>query len=258
MAEGSRGWVGSLLVHGLVVACLVGASWLGARQADGELDTGTMIVDLNGVLGRRPGEVGHEVGVAQGRSDGSRLFKGRPVDMAKVRESVQPEAGGSSGATAPRTRANGSSSTRSSGGRESLDDFQRSRGSGRGTGSGASTGVAGVQLGHSGGTGDNGGEGGRATAQQVYASQVLARFRQAWADTVTSEGEDLGSFQCGVRVSVSAAGTVSFAGFINEPPSSKAKALVRRAVGAIGNCGQPPDGKAFEIAFPSVSTTEGG
>ena len=259
MAENSRGWVGSVVVHLLVLGGLVGASWLGAHQSDGTLDAvDPLIVDLNGILGRKPGEIGREAGVAQGRTDGSRLFKGRPVDMAKVRESAQPEAGGASGATAPRDRSTGSSSTRSSGTRESLSDFQRSRGSGRGAGAGASTGIAGVSLGRPNGTGDNGGEGGRATAQQMYAGEVLARFRQAWADTVTTEGEDLGSFQCGVRVSVSASGTVTFVGFINEPPSAKAKVLVRRAVAAIGNCGQPPDGKAFEIAFPSVSTTEGG
>lgn len=258
MSEGSRGWVGSLIVHVLVVGALVGASWLGARQSDGTLDASPLIVDLNGLVGRKAGQVGHEAGAAQGSATGSKLFHFKPVDMAKVREAAQPDAGGSSGST-PRTRPNGPGSrSTSSGARESIDDFNRSRGNGRGTGGGTTGGVAGVQLGHSNGTGDNGGEGGRATAQQVYAGEVLARFRQAWADVVTSEGEDLGSLRCGVKVTVSASGNVSFAGFIAEPASAKAKALVRRAVGQIGNCGQPPDGKAFEIDFPSVSTAEGG
>ena len=259
MSEGSRGWVGSLIVHVLVVGALVGASWLGAHQSDGTLDAvDPLIVDLNGVLGRKPGEVGRDPGVAKGQETGSRLFRGKPVDMAKVREANQPDAGGSSGATS-KTRPNGSGSrSTSSGTRESLDDFNRSHGTGRGTGSGRGAGVAGVQLGRATGTGDNGGEGGRASAQQMYAGEVLARFRQAWADVVTSEGEDLGSFQCGVKVSISASGNVTFAGFINEPSSAKAKALVRRAVGQIGNCGAPPEGKAFEINFPSVTTSEGG
>ena len=259
MSESSRGWVGSLVVHALIVGALVGASWLGAHQSDGTLDAvDPLIVDLNGLVGRKAGQVGHEAGVAQGSTTGSKLFRFKPVDMSKVREATQPDAGGSGGSTT-RTRPNGAGSrSTSSGARESLDDFNRSRGNGRGTGGGTTGGVAGGSIGRPNGTGDNGGEGGRASAQQMYAGEVLARFRQSWADVVTSAGEDLGAFRCGVKVVVSASGSVSFAGFINEPASAKAKALVRRAVAQIGNCGQPPDGKAFDIDFPSVTTSEGG
>lgn len=259
MSEGTRGWVGSLVVHAVIVGALIGASWLGAHQADGNLDAvDPLIVDLNGLIGRKPGEIGRDPGVAQGQTTGSRLFRGKQVDMAKVREQqVAQNAGGSSGTNRPKSTTTGSGKP-STGGRESLDDFNRSRGTGRGTGSGTSTGIAGVQLGRATGTGDNGGEGGRATAQQMYAGEVLARFRQAWADAVTTDGEDLGSIQCGIRVLVTASGQVSFSGYINEPASSKAKALLRRAIAQIGNCGRPPDGKAFEIEFPRVTTTEGG
>lgn len=258
MSEGSRGWIGSLVVHAVIVGALVGASWLGAHQSDGTLDAvDPLIVDLNGILGRKPGEVGRDPGVAKGQTTGSRLFKGKAVDMSKVLEKPSTsDAGGSSGATRAKS---GTTGVKSSGGaRETLDNFNRSRGTGRGTGSGASGGVSGVTLGRSNGTGDNGGDGGTATAQQMYAGEVLARFRQAWADAVTTEGEDLGAFQCGVKVAVSASGSVTFAGYINEPASAKARALIRRAIGQIGNCGRPPDGKAFEINFPSVSTSEGG
>ncbi len=259
MSEGTRGWVGSLVVHAVIVGALVGASWLGAHQADGTLDAvDPLIVDLNGLIGRKAGEIGRDPGVAQGQTTGSRLFRGKQVDMAKVREQqVAPDAGGSSGSSRPKTATTGSGRT-STGSRESLEDFNRSRGNGRGAGSGTSAGIAGVQLGRPTGTGDNGGEGGRATAQQMYAGEVLARFRGAWADAVTTDGEDLGSIQCGVRVLVSASGQVTFAGYINEPSSAKAKALLRRAVAQIGNCGRPPDGKSFEIEFPRVTTTEGG
>lgn len=259
MSEGTRGWVGSLVVHALIVGALVGASWVGAHQSDGTLDAvDPLIVDLNGLVGRKAGEIGRDPGVAQGQTTGSRLFRGKQVDMAKVRESqMSPDAGGSSGANRPQS-SNGSGRRSTTSGRESLDDFNRSRGAGRGAGSGSSAGIAGVQLGRSTGTGDNGGEGGRATAQQMYAGEVLARFRQAWADAVTTDGEDLGSIQCGVRLTVSASGQVSFSAYINEPSSAKAKALLRRAVSQIGNCGRPPDGKSFEIEFPRVTTTEGG
>lgn len=258
MSEGSKGWIGSLVVHAVIVAALVGASWVGAHQSDGTLDAiDPLIVDLNGIIGRQPGEVGRDPGVAKGQTTGSRLFKGKAVDMSKVNEKPStPDAGGASGSNRAKTSASGTKS--SSGTRETLDSFNRSRGTGRGTGSGATGGVSGVALGRSNGTGDNGGDGGTATAQQMYAGEVLARFRQAWSDTVTTEGEDLGAFQCGVKVAVSASGNVVFVGYINEPASSKAKALIRRAVAQIGNCGRPPEGKAFEINFPSVSTSEGG
>lgn len=258
MSEGSKGWIGSLVVHAFIVAALVGASWVGAHQSDGTLDAvDPLIVDLNGIIGRKPGEVGRDPGVAQGQTTGSRLFKGKAVDMSKVNEKPSAsDAGGSSSSS--RVKSSPSGTRSSTGSRETLDSFNRSRGTGRGTGSAVTAGVSGVSLGRSNGTGDNGGDGGTASAQQMYAGEVLARFRQAWSDTVTTEGEDLGAFQCGVKVAVSASGNVAFVGYINEPASSKAKALIRRAVAQIGNCGRPPDGKAFEINFPSVSTSEGG
>lgn len=256
MSEGSKGWVGSLVVHGALVALLVGASWWGAQQQAGNLDAvDPLLVDLNGIVGRKAGEVGREEGVAKGQTTGSRLFHFKPVDLDKIRREQQAEnAGGSSSAGATQSKGSGSKTSRSSGSKESLDNFLNGKGTGRGTGTAA--GISGVSLGRSTGTGDNGGDGGTASAQQMYAGEVLARFRQAWADTVTSQGEDLGTIQCGVKVSVSASGQVTFSGFISAPSSSKAATLVRRAVGQIGNCGAPPLGKAFDIEFPRVSTSE--
>lgn len=253
MSGEARGWVGSVLLHLAVVGLFVGASWWASRGGEALDAVDPLIVDLNGIPGRRPGEVGKKEGVAKGSESGSRLFKGKPIDLDKIRRQEQeqrPQAAATGGSSSSRR-----GSTAASPRRESLDDFMKGRGQGRSQGV-ATGGVAGVALGRSHGTGENGGDGGTATAQQMYAGEVLARFRSAWMDLVASEGEDLGEVVCGVKVAVTASGNVTFAGWLDEPRSSKAAALVRRAVGKIGNCGPPPEGKAFTIEFSRVTASE--
>jgi len=250
----ARGWVGSVLLHLAAVALFVGASWWASRGGESLEPVDPLIVDLNGIPGRRPGEVGKAEGVAKGSTSGDRLFKGRAIDVDKIRRQQEQESraqaapgGGSSSSRRGSTSANAP--------RESVDDFMRGRGQGRSQGV-ATGGVAGVALGRSHGTGENGGDGGTATAQQLYAGEVLARFRSAWADLVAAEGEELGEFACGVKVAVSASGNVTFVGWLDEPRSSKAASLVRRAVGKIGNCGRPPEGRGFTIEFSRVTASE--
>jgi hypothetical protein len=254
MPAEARGWVGSVLLHLAVVGLFVGASWWASRGGEALEPVDPLIVDLNGIPGRRPGEVGKREGVARGSTSGDRLFKGRTVDVDKIRRQQQqddraqtPASGGSS------SSRRGSTSTNAP--RESVEDFMRGKGQGRSQGV-ATGGVSGVALGRSHGTGENGGDGGTATAQQLYAGEVLARFRSAWADLVAAEGEELGEFVCGVKVAITASGTVTFAGWLDEPRSPKAASLVRRAVGKIGNCGKPPEGQAFTIEFSRVTATE--
>lgn len=253
MSEGARGWVGSVIVHLAVVAAFVAASWWGSRQTDGLEAVDPLLVTLDGVPGRRPGEVGRKEGVAKGSEQGSRLFRFQPIDHEKLRraeeQSQRPAASGSASSTSR------GSTTSASGQRVSLDDFNRGRGSSRSPGT-ASGGVAGVSLGRATGTGDNGGGGGSASAQQLYAGEVLARFRDAWAELVAAEGDDLAGLVCGVQVSVSSSGQVRFATWLSRPDNAKAVTLVQRAVSKIGNCGPPPEGKGFTIDFPRV-TAEG-
>jgi hypothetical protein len=253
MAEGSRGWVGSVLVHILILAAFVGASWWGSRQAESLDAVDPLLLTLDGVPGRKPGEVARKEGVAKGSEQGSPLFKARPIDMDKVlrnREQPTQPAAASSAASSSR-----GATTAATTNRVSLDDFNRGRGEGRTPGT-AAGGVSGVSLGRATGTGENGGGGGTASARQLYAGEVLARFRDAWAGVVSSEGDDLGGLLCGVRVSISASGQVSFSGWIKQPSSAKAASLVQRAISLIGNCGTPPEGKAFTIDFTRV-TAEG-
>jgi len=252
MGEGARGWVGSVVVHLAVVAAFLGASWWGSRQAAGLEPVDPLLVTLDGVPGRRPGEVGRKEGVARGSEQGSRLFRFQPIDHERLRRAEEQARSPSASGSAP-SRARGAT-TAASGERVSLDEFNRGRGQGRGAA--ASGGVAGVSLGRATGTGDNGGDGGAASAQQLYAGEVLARFRDAWADLVAAEGDDLAGLVCGVRVSVSASGQVAFSGWLSRPDHAKAAALVQRAVARIGNCGTPPGGRAFTIDFTRVTAED--
>lgn len=254
MAEGARGWFGSVVVHLAVVAAFLAASWWGSRQGESLDAVDPLLVTLDGIPGRKPGEVGKKEGVSKGAPTGSPLFKYTPLPPEKTVTPPRPEA-------SPRASSSGAASSRASGSttsstsnRVSLDEFNRGRGQGRSQG--AAAGVTGVSMGRATGTGDNGGEGGSASAQQLYAGEVLARFRDAWAEVVAAEGEDLGGLLCGVRVSVSASGQVTFGGWITQPTSAKAADLVRKAVGRIGNCGKPPEGRPFTIDFTRV-TAEG-
>ena len=254
MSGEARGWVGSVILHVAVAGLFVGASWWAARGGEATAAADVLLVDLNGVPGLAPGEVGKERGVARGETTGSRLFKAKSIDLDKIRRQQEttdrPQASGGSS-------SNRRGSTENARKRESLDDFLQGRGQGRSRANGVATGgVTGVALGRSYGTGDNGGDGGSASAQQLYAGEVLARFRSAWMDLVSAQGEDLGEVVCGVKVAVSASGNVTFAGWLTEPRQAKAAALVRQAVSRIGNCGRPPDGKAFTIEFSRVTAEE--
>jgi hypothetical protein len=252
MSEGSRGWVGSVVIHLAVVAAFVAASWWGSRQGESLEAVDPLLVTLNGIPGRKPGEVGRKEGVAKGSEKGSPLFKYTPLPPEKTvtQPQTQPRAANSGSASSSSRGATTSSTSN----RVSLDEFNRGRGQGRSAGT--ASGVSGVSLGRATGTGDNGGDGGTASARQLYAGEVLARFRDAWAEVVASEGEDLGDLLCGVRVSISASGQVSFSAWIRQPASAKASQLVQKAIGRIGNCGPPPENKAFTIDFTRV-TAEG-
>lgn len=254
MAEGARGWFGSVVVHLAVVAAFLAASWWGSRQGESLDAVDPLLVTLDGVPGRKPGEVGRKEGVARGATTGSPLFKYTPLPPERTAAPARPESSpraSSSGAASSRARG---ATTASTSARVSLDEFNRGRGQGRSQG--ATAGVSGVSLGRPTGTGDNGGEGGVASARQLYAGEVLARFRDAWGEVVALEGDDLGELLCGVRVSVSASGEVSFSGWINAPSSAKAADLVRKAIARIGNCGKPPEGRPLTIDFTRV-TAEG-
>jgi hypothetical protein len=254
MAEGSRGWVGSVVVHLAILAAFVAASWWGARAPDALEVADPLLVTLDGIPGRKPGEVGRKEGVAKGSEKGSPLFRYTPLPPERVepQPTAQPQPRAAAAASA--AAATRGSTTAATSNRVSLDDFNRSRGQGRATGT--ANAVSGVSMGRATGTGDNGGDGGAASAQQLYAGQVLARFRDAWAEVVAAEGEDLGGLLCGVRVAVSASGQVTFSGWITAPSSAKAGELVRKAIARIGNCGPPPNSKAFTIDFTRV-TAEG-
>lgn len=266
MAEGTKGLVGSIAVHLGIVAVLVGASWYASRQPSTVAEAkDILLVDLNGIASRKPGLVGEKAGVAQGHETGTqtgiRTVKIKLIDLDKLKAEAQKEQA-SAQAAATQTKADNTRPTKANGantnsGKTSLSDFQsKQKGNGRATGSLGSVGTVIMKRGRNYGEGNNGGDGGRATEQEIYAGTVTARFRTAWTDIIASDGA-ASAANCGVVVKVDAAGTVTFLSWINRPKDAHVAELVKRALAQIGNCGPPPGRASFEIEFPNVGVSEG-
>lgn len=261
MASESKGLIGSIAVHLGIVAVLVGASWYAARQSGKSLEpVDPLLVDLNGIPGRRPGEVGKADGVAQGQETGTRkgvsMVKIKKFDFEKnaqepAAKSESSRAQSSKNATSKTT----SKSSSSTGSKTTLSEFNNSKG-GKGTSSKVA-GISGVSVkaGRNYGKGDNGGEGGSASELQIYAGEVKARFQSALTSLASAE-VDLGSGNCGVVLRVDAAGNVNFSSWLTKPKNSQIATLVKQAIAQIGNCGSPPAKKAFQIDLTSITLSD--
>jgi hypothetical protein len=268
MAAEGRGWIGSVVVHLGLLGAVIGFSWYAARHGGEVVEPADpLLIDLAGIPGKRPGEIGKAPGVAQGAETGTNQgiarIKVPKLNVDKIlreREQAEQSAPPSTN-TKPSTKAvvkNGATSKPS---RMTLDEFNKSQGkSGRPGVSAKSGGIGGVSVkkGRSYGTGDNGGEGGSASELAAYAGTVQAKLLTAWREIVAAEGESVATGgTCGVTVSVDASGFVSFSGWINSPRDARMAELVKRACAQIGNCGKPPKGRSFKIDFTRVSLSEG-
>lgn len=267
MAEGSKGIIGSVAVHLGIVAVLVGVSWYASRHPGEAVEAvDPLLVNLDGIPGRKAGLVGERAGVARGHESGTqsgiKIVKIKTLDVEKIKEEAreaQAQANAErSTAKSDAAKTSKSGATANASSRTTFSDFQSRQkgGSGRATGSVGSIGSVSIKKGRNYGDGNNGGDGGSATEQQIYAGTVTARFKSAWADIVASDGA-ASAATCGVVVKVDAGGTVSFASWINRPKDAHVAELVKRACAQIGNCGPPPGRKPFEIEFPNVGVSEG-
>lgn len=261
MASDSKGIIGSVAVHLGIVAVLVGASWYAAHQSGKSLEpVDPLLVDLNGIPGRRPGEVGKADGVAQGQENGSKIGIARTNFRKLVLEKNKEEAAASSSASRAQsspssTSKSSSKSSSSSTSKTTLSDFNNAK-----NGKGSSSKVAGisgvsVKAGRNYGKGDNGGEGGSASELQIYAGEVKARFQSALTSLASSE-VDLGSGSCGVVLRVDAGGNITFSSWINKPKSTQIASIVKQAISQIGNCGTPPGKKSFQIDLTSITLSD--
>jgi len=267
MAEGSKGIIGSIAVHLGIVAVLVGASWYASRHGGDPIEAvDPLLVNLDGIPGRKAGLVGEKAGVARGHESGTqsgiKIVKIKPLDVEKIKaEAREAQAQASperTNAKADNAKASKTTTAGTSTNRTTFSDFQSKQkgGTGRSTGSVGSIGSVSIKKGRNFGEGNNGGDGGSASEQQIYAGTVTARFKSAWADIIASDGA-ASAATCGVVVKVDASGTVSFASWINRPKDAHVAELVKRACAQIGNCGPPPGRTAFEIEFPNVGVSEG-
>jgi hypothetical protein len=268
MSSGGKAWIGSVAVHLGVVVAIVGFSWYAARHGGETIEAyDPILVDLNGIPGKRPGEIGKVAGVAKGSESGSNSGVARihlkKLDVDKIlRDRAQAEQAVQSSTNSPKTMTkvaskNGTSSNNPK--KMTLGEFNNTKGGKAGSASkvGGIGGVS-VKKGRSYGEGDNGGEGGSASERQLYAGEVEAKLRSAWNEILAAEGASIASAgSCGVTVAIDASGFASFSGWVNSPSDSRMAELVKRACGRIGNCGKPPGGKAFKIDFSKISASDG-
>jgi hypothetical protein len=268
MAAEGKGWIGSVVVHLGLLGAVIGFSWYAARQDSENVEpVDPLLIDLTGIPGKRPGEIGKAPGVAQGAETGTnngiarvKIPKLNVDKILQAREQAEQSAQSSTNARTS-TKAVVKNGVGSKSSRMTLDEFNKSQGgkSGRPGGSAKSGGIGGVSVkkGRSYGTGDNGGEGGSASELAAYAGTVQAKLLTAWREIVAAEGESVATGgTCGVTVSIDASGFVSFSGWINSPRDARMAELVKRACAQIGNCGKPPKGKSFKIDFTRVSLSE--
>ena len=253
MASESKGVIGSIAVHIGIIAVLVGASWYASRQSGKSLEpVDPLLVDLNGIPGRRPGEVGKADGVAQGQETGTKkgvsMVKMKKFDFEKNTQESAPQSEASRSPTSKKATSKTTSKT-------TLSEFNNSKG-GKGTSSKVA-GISGVSVkaGRNYGKGDNGGDGGSASELQIYAGEVKARFQSALTSLASTE-VDLGSGNCGVVLRVDAAGNVNFSSWLTKPKNSQIATLVKQAIAQIGNCGSPPAKKAFQIDLTSITLSD--
>ena len=267
MSSGGKGWIGSVAVHLGILGVIVGFSWYAARHGGESVEAvDPLLVDLNGIPGKRPGEIGKAAGVAKGSESGSKsgvpIIHLKKLDVEKtLRDREQAEQSVESSTSSAKTMAKSSSKTGTSSkgpGKMSIDEFNKQKG-GK-TGSGKTGGIGGVSVkkGRSTGPGENGGDGGSASEQQLYAGEVQARLRSAWNELLAAEGASIVSAgSCSVTVAIDASGFASFSGWVTRPSDTRMAELVKRACAMIGNCGKPPAGKAFKIDFSKISASDG-
>jgi hypothetical protein len=267
MSSGGKGWIGSVGVHLGILGVIVGFSWYAARHGGENVEAvDPLLIDLNGIPGKRPGEVGKAAGVAKGSESGSKsgvpIIRLKKLDVEKTlrdREQAEQASQSSTSSAKTMTKASSKAGTSSKGpGKMSIDDFNKQKGGKAGSGKTGGIGGASVKKGRPYGTGDNGGEGGSASEQAQYAGEVQAKLKTAWNELLAAEGATIASAgSCGITISIDASGFASFSGWVTRPGDTRMAELVKRACGMIGNCGKPPAGKAFKIDFTKISAIDG-
>jgi hypothetical protein len=269
MSSGGKGWIGSVAVHLGILGVIVGFSWYAARHGGENIEAvDPLLIDLNGIPGKRPGEVGKAAGVAKGSESGSKsgvpIIRLKKLDVEKTlrdREQAEQSAQSSTSSAKSMTKATIKSvSSSNSSNKTTLGEFNKSKGVGKPGSSSKTGGIGGVSVkkGRPYGTGDNGGDGGSASEQAQYAGEVQAKLKTAWNELLAAEGSTITSAgSCGVTISIDASGFAAFSGWISKPADTRMADLVKRACGMIGPCGKPPAGKAFKIDFTKISAIDG-
>ena len=197
MSSGGKAWIGSVAVHLGVVVAIIGFSWYAARHGGETIEAyDPILVDLNGIPGKRPGEIGKVAGVAKGSESGSNSGVARihlkKLDVDKIlRDRAQAEQAAQSSTNSPKTMTKVASKSGTSSNnpkKMTLGEFNNTKGVGKAGSASKVGGIGGVSVkkGRSYGEGDNGGEGGSASERQLYAGEVEAKLRSAWNEILAA------------------------------------------------------------------------
>ena len=137
MSNGGKGWIGSVAVHLGILGAIIGFSWYASRHPGEVVDpVDPLLIDLNGIPGKRPGEIGKAAGVAKGSESGSNSGVARihlkKLDVEKIlRDREQAELAAQSSTNSPKTmaKASGKAGTSSnSSNKTTLGEFNKSKG----------------------------------------------------------------------------------------------------------------------------------
>ena len=129
MGGSTKGWVGSLAVHLGIIVALVGFSWYASQRTGQSIEAvDPLLVDLNGIPGRKPGEIGKAEGVAQGQENGERKVV-TTVKIKKFDFSAQNQNSREESVNREISKSTKKSAKSSTGNRTTLSEFNQSRSS---------------------------------------------------------------------------------------------------------------------------------
>ncbi|MDR2513171.1 MAG: TonB C-terminal domain-containing protein [Puniceicoccales bacterium] len=282
--ENSKGWVGSLLLHGLLAGALVAFSGLGARQMAEKKDPGSLVLVLNGDGSLAPGAGDGKSEIPEGRPDAAPPRDDLTEALKEIAKQVEnlppPTEPEPPPASPPKPDTKPITPPKDPKPREpeqmTLEQFKakhpgnirpkppKPKGNNKSTGANKSaivsqglnisniiTGPLGVQGGAGLGGTPNGG--GPIVAQ--YTQRLAMLIRAQWQHLLDLEGRSIPPGTSGkFLLSISNNGSISFAGWERSPGNAHFESLLRRAIDAVGNAGPRPPQTPSSVSFDIVAS----
>ena len=281
--ENSKGWVGSLLVHGLLAGALIAFSGLSAHHTPEEKPPGSLILVLNGDGSPAPGAGGGKSEVPEGRPDAAqqpdkltetlnnvadqidRLPQDPtpPMEPSKPVEPVKkPAEPPKNKPPEPRQMTLEEFKAKHPGRIKKPPEPSRNKNAEGARNPAIKSAnvnldnIINAPLGVQGGAGLGGTPGGGGPVVAQYTQRLAMLIRAQWQHLLDLEGRDIPPGTSGkFRLSISNNGSISFAGWERSPGNAHFEALLRRAIDAVGNAGQRPPQTPPSVSFDIVASS---